>query len=440
MSEIVYIEKMAYGGSGIGKLPGGKVIFVDGAYPGELVEVDVLSEKSDYAIGKLEKIVEKIPERRNPKCPYFRNCGGCNFLDLKYEKQLEFKKMVFMDQLERIAELKLNDLYIEKSSKEYEYRLKMEYSILNDYSFGFKMKNSHKVVSVKNCIIAPKVFGKILEKLSLTLSHFKIPIYNFKRKKGILKHVVLRYSPNGEVMLIFVTKSEYFKEGKKIASLIKKEFPFIKSIVHVMNSNDKIVLRGPYKVLNGDGVINYEFSWEKFQVPPTAFFQNNFQVAEKMVEFLTKKLDLNGDEVVLDLFSGLGTFSLRLAALSKFVIAVESSHVSVKAGRANANINGLKNIKFIEADALDYLNQVNEKFDVIVLDPPRTGIGTEAVKKILELSPQKIGYVSCNPTTFARDLKLLLEKYEIEDIRIFDMFPQTYHIESIAILNRKNNL
>lgn len=437
-NEVVYIENMAYGGSGIGKLPGGKIVFVDGAYPGELVEISIINEKKDYSIGKVKKIIEKIPERRQPRCPYFKKCGGCNFLDLKYDKQLEFKKQVFLNQLERIAKIKLNDVDIEKSPKEYEYRLRMEYSLTKNYELGFKMKNSHKVVGVKNCLIAPKVFNDINEKISLLLSEFKIPIY-FNRK-GVLKNIVLRYSPNGEVMVIFITKSENFKDGKKLSSYLRKNFSYISSIVHVMNSNDKVVLRGPYKVLNGDGVITYDFSWEKFQVPPTAFFQNNYHVTEKMIEFLTKELKLNGDEVILDLFSGLGTFTMRLAALSKFIVAVESNRISVKAGRANANINRLRNVKFVEADVFNFLNEVNEAYDIVVLDPPRAGIGKEYAKKLLELKPKKIAYVSCNPTTFARDLSVLLEEYEIENIKLFDMFPQTYHIETISILKRKDNL
>jgi 23S rRNA (uracil1939-C5)-methyltransferase len=158
-----------------------------------------------------------------------------------------------------------------------------------------------------------------------------------------------------------------------------------------------------------------------------------------MIEYLTKGLNLEGTETVLDLYSGLGTFSMRLAALSKFVLAVEANHVSVKAGKANANINNLKNIKFVESDVEDFLIANENRFDIVVADPPRSGLGSMVISKILEMKPLKIGYISCNPSTMARDLKLFVEsgEYEIEVIKPFDMFPQTYHVESLVLIKRK---
>ncbi|ABR31389.1 RNA methyltransferase [Thermosipho melanesiensis] len=435
MKEIVYIEKMAYGGNSIGKLPGGKIVFVEGAYPGELVEITILKDKNDYAIAKVDKILETIPERSTPKCPYFKECGGCDFLDLKYDKQLEIKKQVFLEQLLRISGLNIKNVEIERSNFEYNYRLKMEFSVTRNKKLGFKRKKSNRVVEIKKCLIAPKPMNQVLDVLPEILDAFNVSVYN--GRNGVLKNIVLRYSPRGELMVVFVTKMENFKDAKKIANVLSKQVSLITSVVHVMNSNDKVVLRGPYRILKGEGVISYEFSWEKFQVPPTAFFQNNFYVTEKMIDYLTKNLDLNGNEVVLDLFSGLGTFSIRLALLSKFVVAVGSNHVSVKAGRANANINGLRNIKFIESDAYEFLKNSEKNFDVLVVDPPRSGLGKEMCNEILLRKPEKIAYVSCNPSTFSRDLKMLMELYEIKSIKLFDMFPQTYHIESIAILARK---
>lgn len=442
MSEMVYIEKLAFGGQGIGKLPGGKIVFVSGAYPGELVEVDIISEKKDYSIGKIKKIVEEISERRIPQCPYFRNCGGCDFLDLNYEKQLQFKEDILKDQLQRIA--KISDEIVEKiqeSKNEFGYRLKMEFSF--DYQkqtlLGLKMKNSNKIVQVRKCLLAPKSFNKILDTVPEIIDLYKIPVY--KNRKGILKHLVLRYSPTeNSVMAIFITKTEKFTNRRDLANMLVKKVPYVSSVIHVMNSSDRIVLRGPYKVLKGEGVINYEFDWEKFQVPPTAFFQNNYFVTAKMIEFLTKNLNLEGSETILDLYSGLGTFSIRLAALSKFVVAVESNHVSVRAGKANANINNLRNIKFIESEVEEFLMANENKFDIIVADPPRSGLGNKAVSKIIDMKPEKIAYISCNPSTLARDLKMFVNsgKYKIEVIKPFDMFPQTYHVEAVVLMSRVN--
>ncbi|MBO8160261.1 MAG: 23S rRNA (uracil(1939)-C(5))-methyltransferase RlmD [Thermosipho sp. (in: Bacteria)] len=445
MSETVYIEKLAYGGSGIGKLPGGKIVFVEGAYPGELIEVDVISEKKDFAIGTVKSFIERIPERRRPVCPYFRECGGCDFLDINYKKQLELKEEIVKDQLKRIAGISSEFLdKIQSSNLEYEYRLKMEFSFgFNGKTIlGLKKKNSNKVVEVKKCHISPKQFDKVLNLVPEIVDLYKVPVYKKVKKgqRGILKHLVLRYSPTeNSLMTIFITKTEKFEAAKNITNYLLKKIPYISSVVHVMNSSDKVILRGPYKILKGDGILTYDFDWEKFQVPPTAFFQNNYFVTGKMIEFLTKKLELKGNEKVLDLYSGLGTFSIRLAALVKHVTAVESSHVAVKAGRANANINNLRNIKFVESAVEEFLDYNEEKYDVVVLDPPRSGAGVEVVKKIIEIAPEKIGYISCNPSTLARDLSLFLQsgKYDIQIIRPFDMFPQTYHIETITILKKR---
>ncbi|QTA37462.1 23S rRNA (uracil(1939)-C(5))-methyltransferase RlmD [Thermosipho ferrireducens] len=439
--ETVYIEKIAHGGQGLGKLPGGKIIFVDRGYPGELVEVKIVREKKDYAIGYAHNILEKINERRSPACPYFGKCGGCQWMDINYEKQIEFKESIVKDQLNRIAKIPPEFVEsIEKSSHEFEYRLKMEYAFdyKNEVFLGLKEKNSNKVIPLKNCPISPKVFNRALTVVPKIVEELKIPVY--KNKRGILKHLVMRYSPSeGTVMAIFVTKTENLPFDKLIATQLIKHIPGISSVIHVMNSVDKIVLRGPYKVLKGEGVLSIEFDWEKFQIPPTAFFQNNYYITSKLIETITKRLELTGKEIVLDLYSGIGTFTMRLAALSKHVTAVENNRIAIKAGRANANINNLRNINFVIGDAEKFLENNPEKYDVIVLDPPRTGAGKNVINKILQSSPQKIAYVSCDPSTLARDLKILLDsqKYKLLFVKPFDMFPQTYHVESLALLKKK---
>ncbi len=438
--ETVYIEKIAYGGSSIGKLPGGKLVLVEGGYPGELLRVKVNQEKSDVAFGVVEEILEPSKERVKPRCKYFGICGGCHFMDVNYKYQLKLKKDIVEDQLRRIAKLEVPVNDVIESELEFEYRNKMEFqfSFKEKAILGLNMRKSNKVVPLEECPISPKVFSKALKEVPELVNHFKVRIYNPKTQTGTLKHLVMRYShSHNETMAIFVTKTERFNEMKDIKTLLLREIPQISSIIHVMNSSDSIVLRGPYKTVYGEGVLDVEFDYEKFQIPPTAFFQNNYFVAKKMVDYVTKTLELNGNETVLDLYAGLGTFSLRLAMLSKHVTAVESSHISVKAGRANANINQLRNIKFEEADVLEFLKSYNGKPNVIVMDPPRAGAGEDVVKEILRLEPEKISYVSCDPSTLARDLNLLKDSYEILSVQPFDMFPQTYHVETVVILKKK---
>ena len=435
----VYIERYAYGGYGIGKLPGGKLVFIEGTYPGDLVEATIIQEKSDVAFAKLNALLEKSQYRRTPKCKYYGVCGGCQMMDVKYDSQLELKTQMVKEQLKRIAKIDIEVSPTIPSDLEFGYRNKMEFafSYNNGVVLGLKMRNSNRIVPINECPISPTSFNKALEVVPEIVEMSKARIYNPKTKTGTLKHLVMRYShSNNQTMAIFVTKTERFEEAKFIrAELLKKE-PQINSIIHVMNSSDSVVLRGPYKTLYGSGVLDVEMDYEKFQIPPTAFFQNNYHVASKMVEYVTKQLDLKGSERVLDLYAGVGTFTMRLAMLSKYVTAVESSHISVKAGRANANINNLRNLRFEEADVEDFIKIFTERADIIVLDPPRGGAGKSVCEEIIRISPEKIAYISCDPSTLARDLAILNEKYKIVAVQPFDMFPQTYHVETVVLMER----
>lgn len=437
----IYIEKWAYGGYGLGKLSGGKLIFVEGAYPGELVTVKITEEKSDVAFGKVEEILERANYRRVPKCKYFGVCGGCHIMDIDYKKQLELKREVVVDQLKRIAKFdgKVSDTI--ESDIEFGYRNKMEYTFTyenNKVKLGLKMRNSNKVVDIDDCPISPTSFNKALQEIPEIVEISKVKIYNPKSRAGTLKHLVMRYShSNNQTMAIFVTKTERFEEAEFIRTQILNRIPQINSIIHVMNSSDEIVLRGPYKTLYGSGVLEVEMDYEKFQIPPTAFFQNNYNVAVKMVDFVTKNLNLTGSENILDLYAGIGTFTMRLAMLSRNVVAVESSHISVKAGKANANINNLRNIRYEESDVVEFLKSYTGNADIIILDPPRGGAGKEVCKEILRIKPHKIAYISCDPSTLARDIALLKEDYNIIAVQPFDMFPQTYHVETVVLMERK---
>lgn len=438
--QIVFVERFVHGGYGIGKLPGGKLVLVEGGYPSELVKITITQERNDVAFGKVVEILEPAKFRRVPRCKYFGTCGGCHLMDIDYNTQLALKKEVIQDQLKRIAKVETEVKDTIPSDLEYGYRSKMEFAFgFKDGKvlLGLKRRNSSEVVSINECPISPNSFNKALAVVPEIVETTKVKIYNPLRRTGTLKHLVLRFShSHNQTMAIFVTKTETFREARDIRALLLRKVPQINSIIHAMNSSDTVVLRGPYKTLYGSGVLEVEMDYEKFQIPPTAFFQINHHITNKMIEHVVKGLQLEGNEVVLDLYAGIGTFTIRLAMLSKFVTAVESSHISVKAGRANANINSLRNVKFEEADVEEFLKSCDSFVDIVVLDPPRTGAGKTVCQKLLELKPRKIAYISCDPATLARDLAILKELYEIESVQPFDMFPQTYHVETVVLLKR----
>ncbi|AEH50272.1 23S rRNA (uracil(1939)-C(5))-methyltransferase RlmD [Pseudothermotoga thermarum] len=438
--EILQIEKIVHGAKGIGRLSNGKVVLVENAYPGELVKVQIIEEKSDVAFGQLVEVIRQSKERVKPRCKYFGICGGCHMMDVNYKYQLQLKKEMVEDLIKRIAKLDIPVAETVASDLEFEYRNKMEFDFFyaGKTSLGVNKRRSNELVAIDECPISPKIFSKLLKEVPQIVDLHRVSIYDRQTGQGKLKHLVLRHShSNDETMVIFVTKTQGFAELKELKNSLLKKVPQITSIIHVMNSSDSVVLRGPYKTAYGEGVLTVEFDYEKLQIPPTAFFQNNYFVAKKMVDYVSKILELKGNELILDLYAGVGTFSIRLAMLSRYVVAVENSRIAVKAGRANANINRLKNIRFEEADVLEFLKNFEKKPDVIVLDPPRTGADKKVVGEILRLEPEKVVYISCEPSTFARDLSFFIEKYNVLSIQPFDMFPQTYHVECVAFMKRK---
>jgi len=435
--ETVKIEKIVNRGYGLGRLKDGKVVFVEGAYPGEEVIVRLTLQKSDHAFAEVVSVVNGSEDRVKPRCKYFRNCGGCHWMDLKYEKQLEYKREVLKDLFTR-EKINVEIPPVEGSDLAFHYRTKMEFHFEGE-KLGLRKRNSNVVVDVRRCEISPEPFNEALEVVRDAVKVLKIPIYDWEERTGVLKHLVLRYAfSTDQLMVIFVTKTENFPWGKELKRALLKKIPGIHSIVHVMNSKDSVVLRGPYRTIHGEGVITEEFDWEKFQIPPTAFFQSNYSITAKLMRHVFEELQLKGNEFVLDLYAGVGTFSIRISYQCQRVIAVESSKVAVKAAKANANINGRRNVEAVEGDVLAFLKSYDGRADKVVLDPPRGGAGKEVMRELLRLSPERIVYVSCDPPTLIRDLKVLLEGgYSLVSLKAFDMFPHTYHIETVATLARE---
>ncbi len=434
------VEKVVNKGYGMARSSEGKVVLVEGAYPGEIVVARVEKEKRDLIIAKTTEVIKPSLHRRPPKCPVFGKCGGCQFMDIGYKEQLRIKEEIVRDMFQRSLKMDIDFKDIVPSDIEYGYRTKIETTAFwkGEAFIGMRMKGSHRIVPIDKCLLAPDKVNSLIREIPRFLTALDVPIYNFSKKRGVLKHVVFRHAfSTDQTMLIFVTKTESFRWGKALSKLVLKKFPWIHSIIHVMNSKDSMVLRGPYRTLYGEGVVVEKYDWEEYQIPPTAFFQSNYFVSKKLTDSLFNYLNLSGEEVVLDLYSGVGLFSLRMSSAAKKVVGVESSRVSVKAAKANANINDRRNATFVESDALDFLKSYDKRADIVVLDPPRSGSGIEVMKEILRISPKKIAYISCEPSTLVRDLKVLTDGgYSIEFVQPFDMFPQTFHVETLTLLKR----
>ncbi|KLO21897.1 23S rRNA (uracil(1939)-C(5))-methyltransferase RlmD [Marinitoga sp. 1155] len=434
----VVIEKIVNGGYGFARYDN-KIYMVEHAYPGEFVKIKVKNRKKDVYFAEVVEYIEKSPYRNRQICPHYQECGGCQLLDLDYNEQLKIKTKIVKEQIRRIG--KLDDTLVLNaigSDEINHYRSKMEFAFSyknGDIKIGLKKRNSNDIIDIKNCLIAPKEFNNIISETKKIFNALNLKIYNPKFRKGEFKHLVLRKSfSKNEIMSIFITKTEYINNYKNFKRLIKEKIK-ANSIIHVMNGSDSIVLRGPYKTLKGEGIIKEEFNGFEYQIPPTAFFQNNYNITKKILnEFveIIKREKISG--VLLDLYSGVGLFSIYLAPLFKHVTGVENNGISVKAAHSNSNINNIRNTTFIKADVLEFIKNYDKKIDLLIVDPPRSGLDKEILTKILQLKPKNIFYLSCDPTTLSRDLFRLKESYKIEFIKPFDMFPNTFHIENFAFL------
>ncbi|WP_121958934.1 23S rRNA (uracil(1939)-C(5))-methyltransferase RlmD [Petrotoga sp. 9T1HF07.CasAA.8.2] len=438
----IVIEKLVYGGYGMARYAD-KIYMVNNVYPGEFVSVIPTRTNKNLVFADLKEILQPSHQRISSKCKHFPECGGCQWLDYDYKSQLKSKTGIVKEQLERIGKLDsslVNDII--ESDLIWGYRNRMEYAFQknNKLKLGLNIANSNNVLDIYSCPISPNLFDNIRNKFRELVNKLNIEIYDKKTKKGILKHLVIRRSfSKNQTMVIIVTNTEYLPYEEEIKQFFQQNFqPY--SLIHLMNSSDSVVLRGPYKTLLGEGVLNEEFDDFKFQIPPTAFFQNNYNVTQKLLRHILEyfKNNTQKDDTMLDLYSGVGLFSIYFSPLFKHIESVETSKVSVKAAISNSHINFIKNVNFILASSKPYLMKNSDKrFDYVILDPPRKGLEKKEIQLLSSMAKKGIIYVSCDPSTFARDLNIFTKNgFTLKSVQPFDMFPHSYHIENVGILEK----
>ena len=445
-------------GVAVGKTEEGKTVLVSGAVPGDVVNVRVKKSKSKYAEGEALEIVEKSPFRVEPKCIHFGVCGGCKWQNLSYEKQLEFKQDEVYNHIKRIGGLvDFETLPILASEEQYFYRNKMEFSFSNARWLTFDEVSSGEDFGDKNALgfHIPGMWSKILDlkecwlqeepSNSIRLSVKKYAVENgleffdVKNQQGFLRTLMMRQNSKGEWMVLFQLFREEKENREKLFNFILKEFPQIKTLDFVINSkpNDSIYDQN-VQTYFGDGFLMEEMDGLKFKIGPKSFFQTNYKQALNLYRKTLEFADLKGHEVVYDLYTGTGTIAQYVARHAKQVIGIESVQEAIDAAKEHAELNGLSNCTFYCGDMKDIFNDDflahHPKADVLITDPPRDGMHQKVVEQILKLSPDKIVYVSCNSATQARDLALMKEHYRLLKILPVDMFPQTHHVENIALL------
>lgn len=428
------ITDMTEEGEGIGRYEG-MAYFVDGAVYGDRVEAAVTQLKKTYAKAKAMKIIKPSEFRTKPECKHYERCGGCQLMDLTYEGQLKLKHKVVTDALERIAKIESPTIkQVIGMDQPKNYRNKSSMPVYKSM-IGYYMIRSHKIVQIDECLIHDEAFNDTLRTVKNLLKQYDT---------SQIRHVVFRVSKSTrEMMLILVTPYAPSKEIRKIASEIMENHSEIKSVFHNQNDlNSSEILGRKFKLIAGKDCIVDEIGGYKFMISPNSFFQINNIQTQKLYDKALEYASLEGGETVFDLYCGIGTIAMFLSSKASKVYGIESVKEAVEDARENVKLNNVENIEFIHGKAEEQVFELLEKGirpDVVVVDPPRKGLEPELIEALIKLSPKKIVYVSCKPSTLARDLNVFTQSgYEFIEATPVDLFPNTMHVECITRLVRKD--
>ena len=455
------VERVDFPNKGVAVTDDGDRVIVKNTIPGQKVEFVVNKVKHQRAEGRLMEVIEKSPLETEEPCPHFGMCGGCTYQTVPYEKQLDMKltqvKKLISDAIGSEKEAGYEFIGIHGSPKKSEYRNKMEFSFGDEYKDGPLALGMHKrgsfydLVTVSDCQIVDEDFRTILKATLDYFSQNNIPYFHRATHKGYLRHLLVRKATKtGEIIvdLVTSTQTEGFNEeellaGFRYALLTRQYDGRFKGVLHTKNDSVADVVKNEgTEVLYGDSYFYEELLGLKFKITPFSFFQTNSLGAEVLYETAREfilgddKDSLNG-KTVYDLYSGTGTIAQLMAPVCKEVVGVEIVEEAVCAAKENAALNGLDNCKFIAGDVLKVLDEIEEKPDYIILDPPRDGIHPKAIGKIIEYGVENMVYISCKPTSLARDLQIFMARgYRVEKICCVDMFPNTYHVETVVLLSK----
>ena len=456
------VERVDFPNKGIAVTDDGDRVIVKNTIPGQKVEFVVNKVKHQRAEGRLMEVIEKSPLETEEPCPHFGMCGGCTYQTVPYEKQLDMKltqvKKLISDAIGTEKESGYEFIGIHGSPKKSEYRNKMEFSFGDEYKDGPLALGMHKrgsfydLVTVSDCQIVDEDFRTILKATLDYFSKNNIPYFHRATHKGYLRHLLVRKATKtGEIIvdLVTSTQTEGFNEEELLAGfryeLLTRHYDgSFKGVLHTKNDSVADVVKNEgTEVLYGDSYFYEELLGLKFKITPFSFFQTNSLGAEVLYETAREfilgddKDSLNG-KTVYDLYSGTGTIAQLMAPVCKEVVGVEIVEEAVCAAKENAALNGLDNCKFIAGDVLKVLDEIEEKPDYIILDPPRDGIHPKAIGRIIDYDVENMVYISCKPTSLARDLQIFMDRgYRVEKICCVDMFPNTYHVETVVLLSQQ---
>lgn len=399
---IVKIEKLDHFGRGIAREQGCP-IFIENALPEEMVEIELTEIKKRYMVGKVTKWIDKSKKRVIPKCKYYGHCGGCDIMHLSYDEQLSFKQNKVKEIMTKF--IGYNDIKKIINTNQYHYRNKVTLQVKE--KIGYYKKKSYEIVCIDNCLIADERINSLIKRLKL------INLNN-------INQIIIRVTET-QMMLGFwindiIDENQLINKFKDIDSLF-------------------LIYKDEVKNIYGSEYITEDINGLKFVISPTSFFQVNTDGMKKLYAKAIEVADISKEDNVLDLYCGTGTIGIYASLKANQVLGIEINDTAIKDATMNKEINHINNIDFKVGDVKKVLSKTNFNSSIIFVDPPRAGLDNTTINKIIELSPKKVIYISCDPVTLARDLNILLNKYDIQEIILVDMFPNTYHVECLCVLN-----
>lgn len=437
----VIFEDLTHDGAGVAKVEG-YPLFVKNALPGEKAKIKVIKVNKGYGFGRLEEILEQSPYRVDAPCPIYKECGGCQLQHLSYEGQLLAKEKQVRDVLTRIGKLENVKVHpVLGMSEPWRYRNKAQVPVgerEGGLIAGFYQQRSHEIIDMEACMIQQEKNDEVVQAVKRICTKYGVTAYNEERHKGTLRHIMARHGQvTKEVMVVLVTRTSEFPNKEKIVKEIVESIDGVKSIIQNVNSKKtNVILGDETRVLWGEEVIYDLIGNVKFAISSRSFYQVNPEQTKVLYDQALTYADLSGQETVIDAYCGIGTISLFLAQKAQKVYGVEIVPEAIADANRNAELNGIENVEFAVGEAEVVIpNWYKEgiEADVLVVDPPRKGCDDALLQTIIEMKPKKVVYVSCNPATLARDLRVLEDGgYRTVEVQPVDMFPHTTHCEAVA--------
>ena len=446
-NDIVEVEivDLTHEGAGVAKVDG-FVFFVDNALPGEVIKMRVLKLKKNIGFGKVEEYVTLSPNRNQDIDATYLRSGIADFGHMTYEEQLKFKRKQVVDNLYKTAGI--SDVEVAETlgmETPYAYRNKAQVPVRRvkgQLETGFYRKNSHDLIPIEDFLIQDKEIDKLIVFVRDLLRRYDLKPYDEKEQTGLIRHLVVRRGHySGQMMLVFVTTRPKIFRIDQIIAKITEAFPNVVSIIQNINDkNTNAIFGKEFRTLYGQDTITDSMLGNDYEISAQSFYQVNTEMAEKLYQTAIDFSDLNSDSIVIDAYSGIGTIGLSFAKQVKEVYGVEVIETAVEDAKKNAERNGITNAHYVADSAENAMAKWSKdgiKPDVIIVDPPRKGLTESFIKASVAMKPEKITYVSCNPATMARDIKLYQELgYELKKVQPVDLFPQTHHVETVALLSK----